>query len=41
MAEALGTTTRTILRYVQKLVAEGRLEKVGENKDTAYRIKEK
>ena len=39
MAEALGTTTRTILRYVKKLVAEGRLEKVGENKETAYRIK--
>lgn len=39
MAEALGTTTRTILRYVGILVAEGRLEKVGENRDTAYRIK--
>jgi hypothetical protein len=39
IAEALGIPSRTVVRYVQKLVAEGRLEKMGENKDTAYRIK--
>jgi predicted HTH transcriptional regulator len=41
IAEALGIPSRTVARYLQKFVGSGRLETVGANKNTAYRIKEK
>jgi predicted transcriptional regulator len=39
LKKELGVTDRTINRYQKKLLAEGRLEKVGNGKLAAYRLR--